>query len=119
LLFEAPQINKKNGKRLYNTTIFIFQGKILDKQNKSLLPTYDVFDETRYFDPAPEIHVTPFKEQILGISICEDAWNNPNLWPRQFYTFDPIEFLAKKGVTLLINISASPAPLQLLITSKK
>ena len=108
LLFGAPQTNKKNGKGLYNTAIFIFQGKILDKQNKSLLPTYDVFDETRYFDSAPEIHLTPFKNQVLGISICEDAWNDPDLWSRQFYSFDPIEFLAKKGATLLINISASP-----------
>ena len=109
LLFGAPQVTgKKTGKGLSNTALLIFQGKIFDKQHKSLLPTYDVFDETRYFDPALDIHVTPFKNQILGISICEDAWNDPDLWARRFYPFDPLELLAKKGATMFINISASP-----------
>jgi NAD+ synthase (glutamine-hydrolysing) len=109
IIFGAPlRIKKKTGKDLFNTAVFVFQGKILDKQYKSLLPTYDVFDETRYFDPAAEIHVTPFKDQILGISICEDAWNDPDLWLKRFYPFDPLEILANKGATLFINISASP-----------
>ncbi len=109
ILFGAPQpTRKKTGKGLSNTALFIFKGKILDRQHKSLLPTYDVFDETRYFDPATEIHVIPFKKHILGISICEDAWNDPDLWPRRFYPFDPLEILAKKGATMFINISASP-----------
>lgn len=109
IIFGAPlRIKKKTGKGLFNTAVFVFQGKILDKQYKSLLPTYDVFDETRYFDPAAEIHVTPFKDQILGISICEDAWNDPDLWLKRFYPFDPLEILANKGATLFINISASP-----------
>jgi len=78
-------------------------------QHKSLLPTYDVFDEMRYFDPAPEINTVAFKGETLGISICEDAWNDPELWPRgRIYHCDPIEILARKGATLLINISASP-----------
>jgi NAD+ synthase (glutamine-hydrolysing) len=109
IIFGAPlRIKKKTGKGLFNTAVFVFQGKILDKQYKSLLPTYDVFDETRYFDPAGEIHVTPFKDQILGISICEDAWNDPDLWLKRFYPYDPLEILAKNGATLFINISASP-----------
>ncbi len=109
ILFGAPQpTKKKTGKSLYNTALFVFKGKIIDKQHKSLLPTYDVFDETRYFDPATEIQVIPFKNHKLGISICEDAWNDPDLWPRRFYPFNPLEILAKKGATLFINISASP-----------
>ncbi len=109
IIFGAPlRIKKKTGKGLFNTAVFVFQGEILDKQYKSLLPTYDVFDETRYFDSAGEIHVTPFKDQILGISICEDAWNDPDLWLKRFYPFDPLEILANKGATLFINISASP-----------
>lgn len=109
IIFGAPlRIKKKTGKGLFNTAVFVFQGKILDKQYKSLLPTYDVFDETRYFDPAAEIHVTPFKDQILGISICEDAWNDPDLWLKRFYPFNPLEILANNGATLFINISASP-----------
>jgi len=109
IIFGAPlRIKKKTGKGLFNNAVFVFQGKILDKQYKSLLPTYDVFDETRYFDPAAEIHVTQFKDQILGISICEDAWNDPDLWLKRFYPFDPLEILANKGATLFINISASP-----------
>ncbi len=109
IIFGAPlRIKKKTGKGLFNTAVFVFQGEILDKQYKSLLPTYDVFDETRYFDSAGEIHVTPFKDQILGISICEDAWNDPDLCLKRFYPFDPLEILANKGATLFINISASP-----------
>ena len=109
ILFGAPQpINKKIGKGLTNTALLVYQGKILDKQHKSLLPTYDVFDETRYFDSALETHILPFKNHKLGISICEDAWNDPDLWLHRFYPFDPLEILAKKGATLFINISASP-----------
>ncbi|MDH5405925.1 MAG: NAD+ synthase [Candidatus Aminicenantes bacterium] len=109
VLLGVPMPTGKNtGKELYNSALLIHQGKILIEQSKSLLPTYDVFDETRYFDPAPEIRVIPFKHQLLGISICEDAWNEPELWPRRFYPFDPIEVLAKKGATIFINISASP-----------
>jgi NAD+ synthase (glutamine-hydrolysing) len=99
---------KDEGAGLYNSAFLICGGEVLAVQHKSLLPTYDVFDETRYFDPAPEIAVTPFRDQVLGISICEDAWNDPALWPTRLYSFDPIEALAKKGATLLINISASP-----------
>lgn len=99
---------KKTGRCLYNSALLIYQGKILMSQNKSLLPTYDVFDEARYFDPASEINTVSFKGDTLGISICEDAWNDPELWLKQIYSIDPIGILAEKGVTILINISASP-----------
>lgn len=109
ILFGAPLPTKKDtGRGLYNCALLIHQGKILLKQHKSLLPTYDVFDEARYFDPGPENQTVPFKGEKLGISICEDAWNDPELWLRRQYSYDPIDTLAKKGATILVNISASP-----------
>lgn len=110
ILFGAPlPTGKDTGKGLYNSAILIHRGQTLSTHHKSLLPTYDIFDETRYFDPAPEIQTVPFKGETLGISICEDAWNDPLLWSRgKYYAFDPIEELAKKGAGILINISASP-----------
>ena len=97
------------GTGLHNSAALVFQGQVLAIQHKSLLPTYDVFDEARYFDPAPALQVVPFKGEMLGISICEDAWNDPELWPSQrAYDYDPIEALAGMGATLFINISASP-----------
>ena len=67
-----------------------------------------MFDESRYFDPASSIGVVSFHGEVLGISICEDAWTDAELWLRLPYTFDPIASLARQGATLLINISASP-----------
>ncbi|ADI02332.1 MAG TPA: NAD+ synthase [Syntrophothermus lipocalidus] len=97
------------GRGLYNGAILIYQGREIGRTAKTLLPIYDVFDEERYFDPAPRVETVPFKGEVLGVSICEDAWNDPELWPsRRMYSFDPIEALAKQGATLLVNISASP-----------
>jgi len=97
------------GKKLHNSAVLIFDGKILFTQHKSLLPTYDVFDEARYFDQAPEVKLVSFKGERLGISICEDAWNDPVFWPGSvMYSFDPIESMAQQGVSFFINISASP-----------
>jgi len=96
------------GKGLNNCALLIQGGEILFRQNKSLLPTYDVFDETRHFAPAAQVDVFPFQGETLGISICEDAWYDPELWSRCLYSFDPIEVLAQKGATLLLNISSSP-----------
>jgi NAD+ synthase (glutamine-hydrolysing) len=85
------------------------RGKVLFEQHKSLLPTYDVFDETRYFAPAPEIRTLGFKGEVLGITICEDAWTDPELWPHgMLYDVDPVGILAGRGATLFVNISASP-----------
>lgn len=110
ILLGAPTLTGKNtGKGLYNSALLIQQGKKLIAQYKSLLPTYDVFDEARYFDPASEVLTIPFKDDILGVSICEDAWNDPELWPKgRMYPFDPIKVLARKGASIFINISASP-----------
>jgi NAD+ synthase (glutamine-hydrolysing) len=109
VLVGAPwPTGRDTGKGLHNCAILIYQGKVLFRQHKSLLPTYDVFDETRHFDPAAQVQVIPFKDEVLGISICEDAWYDPELWFRRLYSFDPIKVLAQKGATVLINISASP-----------
>ncbi|MCK4433623.1 MAG: NAD+ synthase, partial [Methanomicrobia archaeon] len=94
---------KDYGKGLYNSAVLVCNGKVLIEQHKSRLS-----DEARYFDPAPEINTVSFKDEVLGISICEDAWNIPELWPKRNYRSDPIEILAQKGATLFINISASP-----------
>ena len=109
VLVGAPwPTGRDTGKGLHNCAILIYQGKVLFRQHKSLLPTYDVFDETRHFAPAAQVQVIPFKDEVLGISICEDAWYDPELWFRRLYPFDPIKVLAQKGATVLINISASP-----------
>jgi NAD+ synthase (glutamine-hydrolysing) len=100
--------NRRTGKGLYNSALLIEGGQVLLQQNKSLLPTYDVFDEARYFDPAQATSVVPFHDERLGISICEDAWTDPELWLRPPYDSDPIAALAAAGATILVNISASP-----------
>jgi len=100
------------GKGLQNSAAFIKDGKILSTQAKMLLPTYDVFDERRYFEPARDVQVIEFCGKKLGISICEDIWNDPDFWPERLYDRDPIAELIKKGADILINISASPFTLE-------
>ncbi|MFW6221046.1 MAG: NAD+ synthase [Fibrobacterota bacterium] len=97
-----------NGKGLFNAAVLVDNGCIPFHQNKSLLPSYDVFDETRYFDSAPQISTFEYKGETLGITICEDAWNGVTMGDRNLYSFDPVEYLAEKGASLFINISASP-----------
>jgi NAD+ synthetase len=77
-------------------------------RRKSLLPTYDVFDEWRYFEPAQTVASVPFRGVNLGVSICEDIWNDGDFWPRRLYREDPIEKLVAAGADLIINIAASP-----------
>ncbi len=96
------------GTDIHNSAILCYDKKIQFVQHKSLIPNYDVFDEMRYFDPAKEIYVHEFKGEKLGISICEDIWNDSDYWYKRRYSRDPVEELIKKGSTLLINISASP-----------
>jgi NAD+ synthase (glutamine-hydrolysing) len=109
LLLGVPlPTGRETGKALDNAAVLLYQGQVLFRQPKSLLPTYDVFDETRYFAPAADVEVVPFKGERLGISICEDAWYDPELWFRKLYPFDPIKVLAEKGASVMLNISASP-----------
>jgi NAD+ synthase (glutamine-hydrolysing) len=99
----------RNGKGLHNAAILLYRGEQVATVRKALLPTYDVFDEARYFDPETDVHVVPFKGEILGLHICEDAWTDPSLWTRRsLYDCDPVAALAAQGATLFINISSSP-----------
>jgi len=97
-----------SGKGLFNSALLIEGGKVLFEQHKQLLPTYDVFDESRYFDAGLTSRVFSFRGEKLGISICEDAWNDPEFEVNLFYNRNPIEVLARSGSSLMINISASP-----------
>jgi NAD+ synthase (glutamine-hydrolysing) len=99
---------KKEGRRFHNSAAFLAQGKIQAIIHKTLLPTYDVFDEDRYFEKAEGIQLVHFGGRVLGISICEDAWNSEDFWDRPLYSTDPIRNQIDKGANLLINISASP-----------
>src|SRR5215469_3062968 len=96
------------GKPAANCAAFLADGKILFKQRKMLLPTYDVFDESRYFQPAQSQSNFLFDGQQLGITICEDCWNDKDFWKQRLYERDPVAELAGQGTTILINISASP-----------
>jgi NAD+ synthase (glutamine-hydrolysing) len=96
------------GKPVANSAALVAGGKILFEQRKMLLPTYDVFDESRYFQPAHTQYVFALGAESLGITICEDCWNDKNFWVKRLYERDPVAELAGKGSTLLLNISSSP-----------
>ena len=96
------------GKPVANCAALIANGKILFEQRKMLLPTYDVFDESRYFQPANTQFVFPFNSENLGITICEDCWNDKSFWPQRLYDRDPVAEIVGKGSSLLLNISSSP-----------
>ncbi len=96
------------GTGVYNSAVLCFDGKIQFVQHKTLLPNYDVFDEVRYFESAKDVHNFEFKGEKLGISICEDIWNDADYWKQRLYERDPVQRLIDKGATVLVNISASP-----------
>lgn len=96
------------GKPVANSAALIGCGKILFEQRKMLLPTYDVFDESRYFQPAHTQYAFPFATETLGITICEDSWNDKSFWPERLYDRDPVSELVGKGSTLILNLSSSP-----------
>jgi NAD+ synthase (glutamine-hydrolysing) len=96
------------GRRIANSAALLHQGRVMSVHRKSLLPTYDVFDEWRYFEPATDVAVVELAGRRLGISICEDIWNDADFWPQRLYREDPIEKLVARGAEILINISASP-----------
>lgn len=96
------------GRPLFNAAALLLSGRIEKTFHKTLLPTYDVFDEDRYFEPACEPQVMELGYAWLGISICEDIWNDRDFWKRRRYHTDPIEELIRAGVTAIINLSASP-----------
>src|SRR5262249_39983077 len=96
------------GREFYNAAAFLCDGKVQSVIHKTLLPTYDVFDEDRYFERGNETIIVPFRGRKLGISVCEDSWNAGDFWPKRLYRTDPIRNQVEKGAELLINISASP-----------
>ena len=100
----------KSGKKFFNSAALISNGKIISKHNKALLPSYDVFDETRHFEPASSHHIqlTKLGHTRLAVSICEDIWNDKDFWKRRLYTFNPLSVLLKQKSRCLINLSASP-----------
>jgi len=96
------------GRPLFNSAAVLQNGKVIWQQNKSLLPTYDVFDEDRYFEPAKGTRPFEFNGRKLGITVCEDIWNDEDFWPDRLYRRDPIKELLSQGADLILNISASP-----------
>ena len=103
----SPSINPVlEGKDLFNSAYLLYEGEIKHVQHKTLLPTYDVFDEYRYFQPASEHRVVEFKGVRLAFSICEDLWNLGNENP--LYTICPLDEMMPQNPDVLINISASP-----------
>lgn len=96
------------GKPAANCAALLAEGRVAFEQQKMLLPTYDVFDETRYFQPARSQHLFPFCGGQLGITICEDIWNDKNFWMKRLYERDPVAELAQQGATVLLSLNASP-----------
>jgi NAD+ synthetase len=104
----ALPTNGKDGKPAFNAAVLLDKGQLLLEQHKRLLPFYDVFDEQRYFSPAESQKVIELDGVRLAITICEDAWNDKNFWPRRLYTVDPVEELMRQKPALHINLSSSP-----------
>ena len=100
--------SERPGRALRNSAAVLQNGKIIWRTHKSLLPTYDVFDEDRYFEPAKSAVPFEFKGRKLGITICEDIWNDEDFWPERLYHRDPIKELTGQGAEIILNISASP-----------
>lgn len=106
VLIGGPSRNpSKLGKDLFNAAFFLYEQKIVAEIHKTLLPTYDVFDEYRYFEPAADWKVVPFKGKKLAITICEDIWN---LGDNPLYTICPMDRLMEQQPDIMLNLSASP-----------
>ena len=97
-----------HGRAASNAAAFCHRGRILAIARKCLLPTYDVFDEDRYFEPAAEPTIVEFAGQRIGLTICEDIWTHRLVPTRRLYDFDPVKWLAGRKIDLLLNLSASP-----------
>ena len=109
----SPTLNQNpQGKKLYNSALLLSEGKIIASANKSLLPTYDIFDEYRYFEPGRKFDIITFKGLKLAVTICEDMWDEQhfdNEFERsRLYTLSPADELFKQKPDLFINISGSP-----------
>ncbi len=96
------------GRPLYNAAALLCGGAVRQVFRKTLLPTYDVFDEDRYFEPAEGPQLMDWNGLRLGISVCEDVWNDRDFWQRRRYHSDPVEGLIAAGAAGIVNMSASP-----------
>jgi len=104
----VDRVDRDAGRKLHNAAALLSGGKVISVHHKSLLPTYDVFSEARYFEPARSVALAELGGVKLGITICEDMWNDPDFWPERFYTENPVGQLVALGADVLINIGASP-----------
>jgi NAD+ synthase/NAD+ synthase (glutamine-hydrolysing) len=109
VLVGLPEPNPADeGRPLFNTAALVREGRVDRRFRKALLPTYDVFDEDRYFEPFRGPQLLDLAGCRLGISICEDVWNDRDFWKRRRYHHDPIEELVQAGAQAIVNLSASP-----------
>jgi len=113
LLLGAVQANDTGqGKQVFNCALWCESGAIRRVVRKTLLPTYDVFDEARYFEPAPlgdpEANILRWNGRTIAVTICEDAWNDKDYWDVRSYSRDPLEDAAKFSPDCIVNLSASP-----------
>lgn len=99
---------ESSGRPIYNSAAVVEGGRVVFRQHKMLLPSYDVFDETRYFEPAPKQFPATIDGSVTALTICEDAWNDKQFWERRLYSRDPVEELVQFGAGALISINASP-----------
>src|ERR1044071_4359736 len=99
--------NEGRGKPFHNAAALLERGKPVRKTYKCLLPTYDVFDEDRYFEPASRIEPFEFKGKKIGVTICEDIWTDDYL-PRPLYDVEPVRSLVEQGAEIILNLSSSP-----------
>ena len=109
VLVGLPEPNPSDeGRPLFNAAALLRGGTVEQRFRKALLPTYDVFDEDRYFEPYHGAQLLDIAGTRVGISICEDIWNDRDFWKRRRYHHDPIDELAEAGASLVVNMSASP-----------
>jgi NAD+ synthase (glutamine-hydrolysing) len=113
VLIGAPSINENpTGKKLYNSAYFLFDGKIQEVFHKTLLPTYDIFDEYRHFESNSDFRLLNFKDTKIAVTICEDLWFDQPVENEfsnsRLYTINPMEKMAALKPDLIINLAASP-----------
>lgn len=96
------------GKPFQNSAALFENGRILYQVQKRLLPAYDVFDETRYFEPGQSCKAFSYKGRRMGLTVCEDTWNDKDVFQRRLYRFDPVTLMIQDGADLIVNIAASP-----------
>ena len=104
----VTRTGQSGGNPIYNSAAVLKRGGVEFRQNKMLLPSYDVFDETRYFEPADKQSAITLDGSTAALTICEDAWNDKQFWERRLYSRDPVEEMAQQDARILISINASP-----------